>query len=147
MRTEELAETLEGRPTPRLHVRRPGFATGLPIGWNSSTGPTPGQCLNYTIAPLSNNVQQTSFSSQNTANSSAEQINVSASVNLSFDLFQANDTFSFSDQWQSSTNSNNQYYNLYSLYTLNTTVPASIRSRSKVFSAATLRHVQYALWQ
>ena len=102
-----------------------GYAMGLPIGWNSSTGPTTGQCLNYTIAPLSNNLQQTTFSSQNTANSSAQQINVSASVSLSFDLFQANDSFSFSDQWQSSTNSNNQYFNIYSLYRLNSTVDPS----------------------
>ena len=42
-----------------------------------------------------------------------------------FELFQASDTFSISDQWQISTNSSNQYYNFYSLYTLNTTVPAS----------------------
>jgi hypothetical protein len=126
VRTEELQGVLEAAPTPAPPVPAPmGFATGLPIGWNSSTGLTPGQCLNYTIAPLSNNVEQASFSSQNTANSTAQQINVSATVSLAFDLFSASDTFSFSDQWQSSTNSSNQYYNFYSLYTLNTTVPPS----------------------
>jgi hypothetical protein len=56
-----------------------------------------GQCFNYTIAPLSNNVQQTSFSSQNTADSTANQINVSASVSLAFDFFKAKDDFSFSE--------------------------------------------------
>ena len=126
VRTEALQGALEGQPTPAPPVPAPvGFATGLPIGWNSSTGLTPGQCLNYTIAPLSNNVEQASFDSQNTANSTAEQINVSATVSLAFDLFSASDTFSFSDQWQSSTNSSNQYYNFYSLSTLNSTVPPS----------------------
>jgi hypothetical protein len=126
VRTEALQGALEGSPTPAPPVpATENFATGLPIGWNSSTGVTPGQCLNYTIAPLSNNVEQASFSSQNTAQSTAEQINVSATVSLAFDLFSASDTFSFSDQWQSSTNSSSQYYNFYSLYTLNTTVPQS----------------------
>ena len=146
---------MEGRPSPagqavaqQATPGPQGYAMGLPIGWNSSTGPTTGQCLNYTIAPLSNNLQQTTFNSQNTANSTAEQINVSASVSLSFDLFQANDTFSFSDQWQSSTNSNNQYYNIYSLYRLNSTV-----DREQSFNGPgesgprQLRQFQYALWQ
>jgi hypothetical protein len=124
VRTEELEGALEGAPTPAPAVPT-GFATGLPIGWNSSTGITPGQCLNYTIAPLSNNIQQETFTSRNAAQSTAEQINVSATVSLAFDLFSASDTASFSDQWQSSTNSSNQYYNFYSLYTLNSTVPQS----------------------
>ena len=38
--------TPEAWPTPAEPVPV-GFATGLPIGWNSSTGPTSGQCLNY----------------------------------------------------------------------------------------------------
>ena len=124
VRTEDLKGALEGTPTPAPAVPA-GFATGLPIGWNGSTGPTPGDCLNYTIATPSNNVQQASFSSQSTAASTAEQIHASASVNLAFDLFQANDQFSFSDQWQSSSNSTNKYYNFFSLYTLNTTVSDS----------------------
>jgi hypothetical protein len=121
VRTEELKGALVGTPTP-AESAPPSFATGLPIGWNGSTGSTPGQCFNYTITTPSNNVQQASFSSQSTAGSSAEQIRASASVSLALDIFQANDDFSFSDQWQSSTNSNNQYYNLFSLFTLNTTV-------------------------
>ena len=145
VRTEELQGALEASPTPAPAVPAPaGFATGLPIGWNSSTGPTPGQCLNYTIAPLSNHVEQASFNSQNTASSTAEQINVSATVSLAFDLFSASDTFSFSDQWQSSTNSTNQYYNFFSLYTLNTTVPPSNPAqcaRAECRHAASIRSV------
>ena len=125
VRTRELEGALKGRPTPagQTPPSPAGFATGLPIGWNSSTGPTSGQCLNYTIATPSNNVEQASFSSESAAHSTAQQVNVSATVSLSFDAFQASDSFSFSDQWQSSTNSTSQYYNFYSLYTLNTTVP------------------------
>jgi hypothetical protein len=116
---------LEGSPTPagQTPPAPVGFATGLPIGWNSSTGSTSGQCLNYTISTPSNPIEQASFSSQNAASSTAEQINVSATVSLSVDAFQASDTFSFSDQWQSSTNSTSQYYNFYSLFTLGNSVP------------------------
>ena len=125
IRTEELEGTLAGRPTPGAAAvaPAPGFATGLAIGWNSSTGPTSGQCLNYTIARPGGNVEQASFSSQNAASSTSEQIKVSAEVNVAFDFLTAKDSFSFSDNWQSSTNSSNQYFNFYSLYTLNSTVP------------------------
>ena len=139
IKTEDLAAFVQGRPTPaatlgasdRLH-RSPspgaapsGFASGLPIGWNESTGATPGQCFNYTINTPSNNVEQASFSSKSAASSTAEQINVSATVSGASDGFMASDTFSYSDQWSSSTNSSNQYYNFYSLYTLDSTVSSS----------------------
>jgi len=75
IRIEELKGVLEGRPTlagptlalPQQTTPGPapaGFATGLPIGWNSFTGPTSGQCFNYTIATPSNNVEQASFNAQ-----------------------------------------------------------------------------------
>jgi hypothetical protein len=99
-----------------------GVASGLPIGWNNSVGVAPGQCLNYTIATPSNHVEQASFSSQNTASSTAEQIKVSATVSGAYGAFKASNKFSYSDNYQSSTNASNQYYNLFSLYTLNTTV-------------------------
>jgi hypothetical protein len=148
IRTEELEGILTGRPTPAgtpptlgegrrrpardrrprgttLGTDMPVFGRGLAIGWNSSTGPTSGQCLNYTIAQPGGNVEQASFSSQNAASSTSEQLKVSATVNVAFDFLEASDTFSFSDTWQSSTNSSNQYFNLYSLYTLNSTVPST----------------------
>ena len=146
IRTEELEGILTGRPTPSgtpptlgegrrpardrrprgttLGTDMPVFGRGLAIGWNSSTGPTSGQCLNYTIAQPGGNVEQASFSSQNAASSTSEQLKVSATVNVAFDFLEASETFSFSDTWQSSTNSSNQYFNLYSLYTLNSTVPS-----------------------
>jgi hypothetical protein len=138
MRVEDLAPFLDGRPTPgsgsgsrraaapiSAQAAPTGFATGLPIGLNPSTGITPGQCLNYTINTPSNNVEQASFSSQSTASSTSSQINVSATVSGGVDGFKASDTFSYSDQYQSSTISTNQYYNFYSLYTLNSSVSGS----------------------
>lgn len=152
MKVEALEGFSEGRPTPgtvrTTALAAPeGFATGLPIGWNTSSGPTPGQCFNYTIATPSNNVQQASFSSQNTANSTAEQINVSATVAASFDLFKVSDTASFSDKWQASSFSSNQYYNFYSLYTLDSTVssdnPLNTQGSNAVGNFSTLCGSQY----
>jgi hypothetical protein len=124
-----------------------GVASGLPIGWNNSVGVAPGQCLNYTIATPSNNVEQASFSSQNTASSTAEQIKVSATVSGAYGAFKASDTFSYSDNFQSSTNASNQYYNLFSLYTLNTTVsgddPLNSQGQNAGSSFSTLCGTEY----
>ena len=125
LRPEELTGALDGRPPPESAPppsRPAGAALGLPIGWNSSTGPTSGDCFNYAISTPSTNVGQSSFSALNTATSSAGQIRATASVNFAFDLYTADANFAFSDQWQSSTNSANRYFNFYSLYTLNTTL-------------------------
>ena len=133
MKVEELEGFLKVWSTPgstpgSLHATdnttpsSTGFASGLPIGWNNSVGVAPGQCLNYTIATPSNHVEQASFSSKNTASSTAEQIKVSATVSGAYGAFKASNTFSYSDNFQSSANANNQYYNLFSLYTLSTTV-------------------------
>ncbi len=138
MKPEDLERFLDGRPSsgsskrgrhaaapPVAQAAPTGFATGLPIGWNPSTGITPGQCLNYTINTPSNNVEQASFSSQSAASSTSAQINLSATVSGGVDGFKASDTFSYSDQYQSSSNSTSQYYNFYSLYTLDSAVPSS----------------------
>jgi hypothetical protein len=121
-----LDSVLEGRPTPAdITSSSSGYAAGLTIGWNESTGIATDSCLNYTIQTPSNNVEQASFSSNGVATSTAEQINVSATVKGSFDAFKANDTFSFSDAWQNSANSTNQFYNFYSLYTLSSLVDST----------------------
>ncbi len=142
----------KGRPTPgtigtTTPAAQDGYATGLPIGWNASSGPTPGQCFNYTIDTPSNNVQQASFSSQSTANSIAEQINVSATMAGAFGLFKVSDTASFSDKWQASSFSGNQYYNLYSLYTLDSMVasdnPLNTQGSNAGSSFSTLCGSQY----
>lgn len=157
MKPEKLARFLDGRPTPgsdkrsrhadkrSRHAAVPpaaqtaptGYATGLPIGWNSSTGITPGQCLNYTINTPSNNVEQLSFSFTNTASSTSEQIKTSATVSGAYDAFKASDTFSYSDQYQSSTNATNEYFNIYSLYTLDSSVPDSDPLNAQGQSAGT----------
>jgi hypothetical protein len=127
MKVEDLKPFLDGRPSPTA-AQAPaasGYATGLPIGWNPSTGITSGQCFNYTIKTPSNNIEQSSFSSENAASSTSQQINVSATVSGAYDGFKASDTFSYSDQWQSSSFSSNQYFNLYALWTLDSTVDPS----------------------
>ena len=166
MSTDRLERFLRGRPTPgqvsrrdhqrqhRHHGRRSpgaptatGYATGLPIGWNNSTGATPGQCLNYTINTPSNNVEQSSFSSSNAASSAAEQINASATVSGGVDGFSASANFSYSDAWSSSSNTSNQYYNFYSLYDLASTVsadePLNAQGQAVGASASTLCGGQY----
>ena len=126
MHTEFLTQFLNARPTPgSLTATSDNYATGLPIGWSNSVGVAPGQCLNYTIVSADNGDEQVSFLSQNAASSTSEQIKVSATVQGSYDAFKASDTFSYSDNYKSSTNSSNQYFNLFSLWSLNTTVDSS----------------------
>ena len=158
MKIEELEGFLEVWSTPdstpgSLHASDDatpspiGVASGLPIGWSNSVGVAPGQCLNYTIATPSNHVEQASFSSQNTASSTAEQIKVSATVSGAYGAFKASNTFSYSDNFQSSTNASNQYYNLFSLYTLNTTVsgddPLNSQGQNAGSSFSTLCGTEY----
>jgi hypothetical protein len=127
MKVEDLGTFLDGRPTPAAAESSApsGYATGRPIGWNPSTGITSDQCFNYTIATPSNNINVQTFTSQNAASSTSQQINVSTTVSGAYDAFQASDTFSYSDQWQSSANSSNNYFNAYSLYTLASTVDST----------------------
>jgi hypothetical protein len=124
MKVEELREFLDGRPTPAA-TEAPGslgYATGLPIGWNNSTGVAPDQCLNYTLQSIGTAIEQASFSSESAASSTAEQINVSATVKGTVDAFSGSNSFSLSDKWQSSTNSSNQYFNFFVLHNLNSVV-------------------------
>jgi hypothetical protein len=122
--TDELGGFLEGRPTPAGRTPTSNqYATGIQIGWNPSTGVTPGQCLNFDIQEPVSKAEQLSFQSTGAASSASAQLNLSATVSGGVAGFKASDSFSFSDQWQSSTNSASEYYNFYSLYTLNTSVP------------------------
>ncbi|MGE0684213.1 MAG: hypothetical protein AB7P69_25310, partial [Candidatus Binatia bacterium] len=148
LHVEFLEQLLTARPTPgSLTASSSNYATGLPIGWNNSVSVAPGQCLNYTISNPGAIFEQASFSSQNTASSTAEQIKVSASVSGAYEGFKASDTFSYSDNYQSSTNSSNQYFNFYSLRSLNTTVdkanPLTTQGHNAGASFSTLCGTQY----
>ena len=94
------------------------------LGWNPSTGPTAGQCYNYTsIAPDTGGGKlQTSFSSQAASTSFSGQTDVSATLSVSYGAFKATNTFSFSESSQNSTNTGSIYFNGYALYTLNTAI-------------------------
>jgi hypothetical protein len=127
MKVADLESFLDGRPTPAASEppTPSGYANGLPVGWNPSTGITSGQCFNYTIQDPSNSKEQEDFSSQDVATSVSGQTNVSATVSGAYDGFKASDTFTYSDQWQSSSFSSNQYFNIYALWTLQPTVDTS----------------------
>ena len=148
MHTEFLGQFLSARPTPgSLTAKSNNYATGLAIGWSNSVGVAPGQCLNYTISDPGGGDEQVSFLSQNAASSTSEQIKVSATVQGSYDAFKASDTFSYSDNDQSSTNSSNQYFNLFSLWSVDTTVdwsnPLTAQGQNAGTSFDTLCGTQY----
>ena len=129
MKTEDLAAFVAGRPGPET-ARPPlgsdaNYATGLPIGWTGSAGVAPVQCLNYIVeepSEISGVADVLSFSSANTAESTVEQINVSATVKGTYDVLSATNSFSLSDTWQKSTNSGTEYFNAYVLRDLNSAV-------------------------
>jgi len=92
--------------------------TSLQLGYSPSVGPLPGECYNFTVEPLSNPVLQTNLTISNTASSFAAQTNVNASISGAVGAFKASDTFSYSDNYQNSTNSGTVYFNAYAVYQL-----------------------------
>jgi hypothetical protein len=102
----------------------PVYNTGLALGYNGSTGPTSGQCFNYTTQNPVSPVVSLNFSSLDTASSFAAQTNMSSSVSTSLWGFKAKDSFSFSDQYSSSANSGSVYFNAQAIYSLNSTIPS-----------------------
>ena len=121
IRLGQLERFVARRPEPAASSPSP-YNTGLLIGWNPSTGQTPGECYNFTSAQPAANVGSLSFSSENAASSVAAQTRVSATVSGGFGAFSASASFAYSDQWQSSANSGSVYFNISSVYTLNNTV-------------------------
>lgn len=91
----------------------------LMIGYNPSTGATFGQCYNFGTEQPPSPDQQTTFSLDNAASSAAAQTNITASVSGAYAGFKASDKFSYSDQFQSSTNSGTAYSKGWILYPLN----------------------------
>ena len=161
MKTNRLESYVTGRRTPgtrradlhtqvrerreRIVARRRGgvgetpvSAKGLSIGWNDATGPTSGMCFNYKIDVPGNNVEQISFSSQNTAGSTSQQINISSTITGGFSFIKANTELAFSDEWEASSNSSDQYYNIFSLFTLNLTIDRLEPLNSQGQSASTI---------
>jgi len=97
------------------------YNTGLPVGYDPSLGPTHTSCFNYGSQIAGAPTTRLSFSSQNTASSSAAQTNIAASVKLSYGAFSAHDNFSFSSSYKKSANSGNIFFTTYVLYTLQNT--------------------------
>ncbi|MEM7022396.1 MAG: hypothetical protein AAF637_07345 [Pseudomonadota bacterium] len=129
-RGRRLLPPLPGARAPQaVAAAAPGdsadYNTVLLIGWNDSTGQTPGECYNFTTGAPAENVGSLNFSSDEAARSTAAQTRISATVSGGFAGFRASDTFSYSDQWQSSANSGSAYFNISSIWTLNNTVDPS----------------------
>lgn len=146
MKYDRLAEFWRGRPTPDIARRQSDWAsffqgskagnavvkattdgsstffpaTGLLLGWSPSVGPSTGDCIEYTMGVPVGVAVATSFNSSGQASSTAEQINISATVKGAYGAFQAKDNFSYSDKYQASANSGFQYWNFANIYTLNT---------------------------
>ena len=116
------AGTAERISTPSVVGAGPSYNTGLALGYAPSTGPTTGQCLNYTTQPPGAPQVQLNLSSQGAASSYAAQTNASATVSTSFLGFKASNTFSFSNQYSASANSGSVYFNGYAIYNLNSSV-------------------------
>lgn len=98
------------------------YNTGLGLGYNPSTGyvgPS-SQCYNYTT-DLNNSILNSSFSSQDTANSVAGQTNVSASISTSYGLFSASANASYSNNYMNSSNTGAIYFNASQTFTATNT--------------------------
>lgn len=91
------------------------YNTGLLLGWNPSTGPTTGECFNFTTATPAANISSLNFSSENAARHTADQTKVSATVGGAFGAFSAHASFAYSDQWQGSANTGSAYFNISSV--------------------------------
>ncbi len=102
---------------PRVNASAVTYNTGLPFGYNSSTGYLgTSACYNSTTA-LDNQIDNSGFSSENTSSSTAGQTNVSASVSGSYGAFRASDSFSFANSYDNSANSGDVFFNASVTYT------------------------------
>ncbi len=118
MSFDEYTDFMAHRKKPRSPAPQGAYNTGLPVGYDPSLGPSGTTCFNFNSQVAAAPTTSLSFSSQNTASSSAAQTNVSASIKGSAYGFNASDTFSFSDSYQNSANSGNIYFDTYVIYTL-----------------------------
>ncbi len=96
-------------------------ASGLALGWSNSVGASAAECVAFTLETPIQTYLSASFNAASQASSTAEQINISATVKGSYGAFSASDTFTDSESYQASANSGFQYWNFANIYTLNTT--------------------------
>jgi hypothetical protein len=125
MTFDEYADFMSGYKPVVSAAATSAYNTGIPVGYDPSLGPSATSCFNVTSQISGAPTTRLSFSSQNTASSSASQTNISASVKLAYGAFKATDDFSFSDNYKSSANSGNMYFSAYVLYTLQNTYDAN----------------------
>jgi hypothetical protein len=111
-----------GTRDPVAGAPAPDYNTGLLIGWNPSTGATTGECYNFTTETPADNVGSLNFSSENAVQHTTDQTNVSATVGGAFGAFSASASFAYTDKWQASANTGSAYFNISSVWRLNSTV-------------------------
>ena len=112
----------------------PTYATGMAIGYNDSTGAAPGQCYNFT-SQMDATSTNTNFQVTNTISSFAQALNVSSSVQGSYDAFSATNDFSYSDSYDATSISGSTYLSASSTFTL-TNAPDSASPLNQSGSSA-----------
>jgi len=123
MSVSEFQQFVQDNPAPPELSAGP-YATGMAIGYDDSTGATPGQCYNFTSQPSSQQ-RNSSFETTNSISSIAQSLNISASIKASFGQFSGNNDFSFSDSSNASLNSGAAYLNASTTFTLTNAVDPS----------------------
>jgi hypothetical protein len=126
MSVQEFGQLVKQQPqTKSAQQATPAYTTRLAIGYNPSTGATDGECYNFTTSPPTSPSLSSSFAITNAVQSLAQATNISASVQASYGAFSASDNFTYSESYQSSTNSGSAYLSAHAIYTLNNTVDTS----------------------
>lgn len=122
MSLSEFNQSMADRSSRSMNARSlAATATNtLQLGYSPTIGAisSPNECYNFQPEPLTNPTAQISLSTSNAASSTAAQTNANASISGALGAFTASDTFSFSDNYQNSTNSGAVYFNAYVIYQL-----------------------------
>jgi hypothetical protein len=87
-------------------------STGLPIGYNSSTGyvGSSAPCINYQTASSGGYTTNTALTQQTSVSSLSQSLNLSASISGAYDGFSASDGFSFSKNVNTTSNNTQTFY-------------------------------------
>jgi hypothetical protein len=129
MSVQEFGQLVKQQPKARsAQQATPAYTTGLAIGYNPSTGATGGLCYNFTTPAPTSPILNASFTITHAVQSLAQATKISASVQASYGAFSAKDGFTYSDSYQSSTNSGSAYLSANAIFTLNNAVDTSTKT-------------------
>lgn len=113
--------------------------TGLSLGYNSSTGyvDNGNNCFNATTS-LSGPQMNENYSSTGTSSSFSQQINISESLSGTYEAFKASENFTYSNNFSTTTQSGQTYFNASVLYTASSSLNTSSPLTQAGTSAANL---------